>query len=421
MIHSKLKKRAFNKAALLGFILPLLTVACQSEKETDITVYKVQKGTFQIEITEEGDVDATKSININTPNLSSWRYGNLKISSLVTDGSKVEKGDTVVTFDPTEVNRAIVESESTLEINQAELERTQAQHESEVKDLMSDYEVTRINKEISQIKFENSDYYSEIERKKIKLNLEKAEIELDKALEQIENRKKIQREEISQKKLSIEQAKSQLEEAKQTLNELILVTRSPGIVIVAENWSTNAKYQVGDQCWSGQPLVQLPDLSQLKATVKINEVDISKISKGLKVEIRPDAYSGQVYRGEVVSVANLAVNKERNSDIKVFPVEILITDLTDRKLMPGLTVSCKIIIDEIKDVLSVPLEAIFSELEQDYVYVRAGGKFKRKDVKTSLTNNDFVIVEEGIDEGDEVALVNPYSEDEDEKAETAKN
>jgi len=214
MIRSKLLKHPFKAHQFLWLILPVLTYACQSKNGNDISVYKVKKGTFQIEITEEGDVDATNSINISTPNLSSWRYGNLKISSLVTDGSKVEKGDTVVTFDPSEVNKAIVESESTLEINKAELERTQAQHESEVKDLMSDYEVTRINKEISQIKFENSDYYSEIERKKIKLNLEKAEIELEKALDQIENRKKIQREEIAQKKLAIEQAKSQLDEAK---------------------------------------------------------------------------------------------------------------------------------------------------------------------------------------------------------------
>jgi HlyD family secretion protein len=420
MIQLKLIKQPVRARQLLWLMLPFLALACQSENEQEISVYKVENGTFQIEITEEGDVDATNSINISTPNLSSWRYGNLKISSLVLDGSKVEKGDTVVTFDPSEVNKAIVESESTLEINQAELERTQAQHESEIKDLMSDYQVTRINKEISQIKFENSDYYSEIERKKIKLNLDKAEIELEKALEQIENRKKIQHEEISQKKLAIEQAQSQLEEAKQTLNELILVSRSPGIVIISNNWSTDNKYQVGDQCWPGQPLVQLPDLSELKATVKINEVDISKIKKGLNVEIRPDAYSGQLYQGEVVSVANLAVNKERNSDIKVFPVEVLITDLNDAKLMPGLTVSCKIIIDEINNVMFVPLEAIFSEMEQDYVFIKSGGSFKRRDVKTSLTNNDYVIIEEGLDEGDEPALIDPFASKQEEKDKTAK-
>ena len=243
---------------------------------------------------------------------------------------------------------------------------------------------------------------------------------MEKALEQIENRKKIQHEEISQKKLAIEQAQSQLEEAKQTLNELILVSRSPGIVIISNNWSTDNKYQVGDQCWPGQPLVQLPDLSELKATVKINEVDISKIKKGLNVEIRPDAYSGQLYQGEVVSVANLAVNKERNSDIKVFPVEVLITDLNDAKLMPGLTVSCKIIIDEINNVMFVPLEAIFSEMEQDYVFIKSGGSFKRRDVKTSLTNNDYVIIEEGLDEGDEVALIDPFASKQEEKDKTAK-
>lgn len=101
------------------------------------------------------------------------------------------------------------------------------------------------------------------------------------------------------------------------------------------------------------PLIQLPDLSSLKAIVQINEVDIAKISKGLRVEIRPDAFSDSIFTGKVETIANLAVNKERSSKIKVFPVEILLNE-TDRNLLPGLTVSCRIIMDKVEDVLYIP-------------------------------------------------------------------
>ena len=66
------------------------------------------------------------------------------------------------------------------------------------------------------------------------------------------------------------------------------------------------------------PLILLPDLSSLKTTAKINEVDISKIAKGQQVEIKPDAFSDSTFTGKVISVANLAVNKDNESRVK-FP------------------------------------------------------------------------------------------------------
>ena len=53
---------------------------------------------------------------------------------------------------------------------------------------------------------------------------------------------------------------------------------------------------------------------------KINEVDIAKIKDGLPVEIRPDAFSERSFKGVVHKIANLAVNKDSKSKVKVFPV-----------------------------------------------------------------------------------------------------
>ena len=79
---------------------------------------------------------------------------------------------------------------------------------------------------------------------------------------------------------------------------------------------TNQKWAVGDQPYSGSNIIELPDLSAMRAEVKINEVDISKIMPGQRVEIRPDAYSDSMYAAKVESVANLAQNKDYKSKIK---------------------------------------------------------------------------------------------------------
>jgi HlyD family secretion protein len=79
-----------------------------------------------------------------------------------------------------------------------------------------------------------------------------------------------------------------------------------------------------------------------------------------------------------------------------------------KKLLPGMTVSCKIHIQKIANVTFVPLDAVFKEGLQRYVYIKSGGNFIRKDIKPGIENNDFVVVEEGLNPGDYVALLYPF-------------
>ena len=401
----------------LLIILLLSVGACNDKKIGDqIPVGKAIRGTFFVDMYEEGEVEAINSINISSPTIS-WRYGNLKITQLVKDGQEVAAGDTLIIFDPSEVQRGIVEAEGRLEISRAELEKMMAQHQSDLEELRADYDVTRISQEISKIRFESAVYESNVKKKEIQLNLEKADIALERAKEQIENRMKIQKEEIKQKNLAINQDRSRLDEANETLAKMFVVTPSPGIAVIAKNWSNGNKFQIGDQCWSGFPIIQLPDLSLLKATVKINEVDIAKISKDLKVEIKPDAFSDSTFTGSVNTVANLAVNKDNSSKIKVFPVEILINE-NNKNLLPGLTVSCRIIIDQIEDVLYIPLEGIRSEGDKYFVYKKTRGGYEKSYVTTGRSNSDFIIITDGLDEKDEIALIDPFATEE--KKETDK-
>ncbi len=191
------------------------------------------------------------------------------------------------------------------------------------------------------------------------------------------------------------------------MNSLFVVSPANGIAIKEENWNTEQKWAVGDQPYSGSRLIELPDLSRMRAEVKINEVDISKIIPGQRVEIRPDAYSDSTFTGKVESVANLAQNKDYKSKIKIFPVQIRI-DGQSKTLLPGLTVSCKIIVSEIPDVLFIPLESLFNEQGIDYVYLKSGSGFKRHDIKTGAVNTDYAIVAEGLEENDLIALSNPF-------------
>jgi len=402
---------------LLILIVIGLNCGCKKQRREEVPVTKVVKGDFYIELYEEGELEAINSINIVSPNIS-WRYGDLKITQIVKDGTEVRAGDTLVVFDPTEVRKSIVDAEARLEMSIAELERMEIQHASDMEELRADMEVTRLSYEISKIRFESAAYESDIRKKEIELNLDRAGIALDRIQEQIDNRLKIQKEEIKQKNLSINQDRNRLREAFETLENLHLISPSPGIAIINRNWTTGNKFQIGDQCWTGFPLIQLPDLSALRANVKINEVDIAKIKNGLPVEIRPDAFSESSFEGEIYKIANLAVNKDSKSKVKVFPVEVNIHG-NDEKLLPGLTVSCRIELGKIENALYIPVEAIKTEGEQSFVFKQVGRGFEKTPVLTGESNKNYIVIIEGLEEDDHVALMDPFvSEEEDDDANT---
>src|ERR1035437_9938155 len=125
----------------------IFLLSCNKKETVEVPVSKAVKGTFYLDIIETGEIQATKSINVSSPDIS-WRYDNMKITQIVKDGKEVKEGDTLLVFDPTEVKKAIVEAEGRLEMSYAELEKMKAQQQSDLEEQRADYEVTRLSQEI---------------------------------------------------------------------------------------------------------------------------------------------------------------------------------------------------------------------------------------------------------------------------------
>ena len=392
-----------NSIYWLIFLALLLT--CQSRVKDSVQVFEIKPSEFLIDVVETGELKATRSTNISAPAID-WRFGDLKITKLIDDGKEVEKGDTLVLFDQAEVQKAIIDAKAELDIAKAELNKMKANQNSKIEDLEADLKMTEISFQISKLELEQATYEADIRKKEIQLQLNQAEISLNKAREEIENQNKIHQEELKQQELKISQLEDNLKNAYETLAQLTVTTETPGLVILSENWMSDNKWQVGDQPYSGWPLITLPDLSEIKAETEINEVDISKIELNQNVRIKLDAYPDTTFTGKVTHIATLAKEKDRESKVKVFPIEILINGYHSL-LMPGMTVSCQIIVDKIDSVLFIPIAGLHKIEDKNIVYLMNGSSFENKEVTVGAYNNDFVIIEQGLEAGDRIALGEP--------------
>jgi HlyD family secretion protein len=386
-------------------ICTLVLFSCKSNIKEKLQVFELKPGEFLIDVVETGELKATQSINIAAPSIN-WRFGELKITKLINDGSAVKQGDTLILFDQAEVQKAIIDAQAELDIAHAELEKLQATQQSKIEDLEADLKMTEISYQISKLELEQATYEAEIRKKEIQLQLNQAEISLNKARDEIENHKKIHREELHQKELNIKQLDDNLKDAYDTVAKLTVTAENPGIAIIEDNWMSGNKWQVGDQPYMGWPMISLPDLSEIKSVTDINEVDISKIKLNQTVRVKLDAYPDTTFAGKVISIANLAKEKSKESKAKVFPLEILI-DGYHKLLMPGMTVSCQIIVNKIDSVLFVPIDALHKKEGKNTVHLVKGNSFEDREVAVGAYNNDYAVIEDGLKKGDRVALGDP--------------
>jgi multidrug efflux pump subunit AcrA (membrane-fusion protein) len=144
----------------------------------------------------------------------------------------------------------------------------------------------------------------------------------------------------------------------------------------------------------------------MQAITQVNEVDISKIKKSQKTRIKLDAFPERQFSGTVVSVATIGQTRDRTSTVKKFEV-IIDIDGTDPILKPGMTTSNEIIMEAIPNVVYVPIESVFEQKGKTIVYRMNGSSADECEVKTGAKNSNYVVILEGLKEGEPVALRNP--------------
>lgn len=198
---------------------------------------------------------------------------------------------------------------------------------------------------------------------------------------------------------SVKDAQLSLESQYDNLDDFTIKSPIDGTIISKDQ-------KAGDTIDSNTKLCTIYDLSYLKITMNVDELDISKVSVGQKVQITADAVSGQTFEGKVTSV-NLAGTT--TNGVTTYPVEVQITDYGD--LLPGMNVDTYIVVNEVKDVLGVPAAAIS---RGNRVLVQTGNKsddtsipsgYEYVEVETGVSSDDFVEIKSGINEGDSVAYI----------------
>ena len=135
-------------------------------------------------------------------------------------------------------------------------------------------------------------------------------------------------------------------------------------------------------------------------SVNVDELDINSVSEGQQAEITFDAIEDETFTGTVTNI-----DQEASASNGVAKYGVDITLEKEEQMKVGMNASATIVIEEKKDVLTIPVNALQERKNEVFVYTSQsedGSLSGEKTVKTGLSDGENVEITEGLSEGDTI-------------------
>ena len=209
----------------------------------------------------------------------------------------------------------------------------------------------------------------------------------------------------------LKNAKASLESAQDRLDDYMVTSPITGTVVEK---TVKAGDNVGTGSNSNNTLCIIYDLTYLEMTLNIDELDIDNVEVGQTVNVTSDAKEGQTFTGVVTKVSVVGTT---SGGTTTYPVTVRIDD-TDG-LRPGMNVDAEIVLSSADGVLAIPslavnrgdtvlvtsdspsaANALEQEAPEGYAYVQ---------VTTGISDDSYIEITSGLQEGDTVAYLRTAS------------
>lgn len=390
---------AFGAAAVLGL-----------GRNGDVPTTDVRRGEWTDWHEVRGEVKALRSLILTVPS----RAGELQILKIVSGGTLVKEGDSVVEFDGTRRQRTLDEQRAALKQADAEVSRTRAEvrlkeEESRTKLMKAAYDVERARLEAAK-----AEVVAAIEGKRKNLDLADKESALEALRKQAAAERAGRAAEIESFIQKRRAAELEVKDSESVLSVMVLRAPVAGAVNImnnprSRNWgSGGTEWKVGDRPWPGAAMAELPDLSTVRITARVDESDRGRLAMGQEARVRIDAVPDKEFEAKIAEISTLAKidfqggwPPPKNFDITFELKEV------DPRLRPGMSGTVRVATSHTPEALMVPARACFTKGGRTVAYVKRFWSYEERPIEVSRRSKTEVVVARGLSAGDKIALVDP--------------
>ncbi len=376
----------------------------------EIQTAKVRKGEFVISVKTRGEVRSVNSIILSAPQVPDPR-----IVKIAESGKFIRKGEVVVEFDAAQQEQQLLERNTSVRTVNSEIVQTKASHrivdEQDGMNLMT----SQFNLERAKLDASKAEVVSQIEGAKSRIDVGITEGELGQVNTVIGAHKTTQSADLNRLQQKKDKTVREVDRAQGYLSKMAILAPQDGVVNLLPNFraqgsfgSSPPPFKEGDRAWTGASIAEIPDLSNMRIDLKLEEVDRGKIQLGQRLRVRVDALSDRELNADLDWISPIAAVSYRGMGMseKSFPARATLKNL-DPRLRPGMSATAEVVIESEPNTVLIPVRASIMHNGKPAVYVRKGQEFVIRPIEVGKRNDTDMIVLKGLREGEEVALENP--------------
>jgi HlyD family secretion protein len=367
----------------------------------------VQKSTFVDYLQVRGELRPVRSIVMTAPSSGA----DMQILNIAANGADVAAGDVVVQFDSTTQQRTIEQRRS--ELKQADAEIAKIQTESQRRTQAADAELAQARSAVARARLDvtGAGLVSRVESEKRALQLANAELQV-KALEQkVEGERMATAADLAIARQKRDKAQHDVDETERIMSSLTLRAPAAGTISLLPNFRAGGpmnasppEFKRGDRAFFGAPIAELPDLSAILMTCRLDEADRARVQEGAPVLVKVDAVPDRELKATIGDIGLLA-RPDFSSwpPVRNFDAVIALGEV-DPRLRGGMNATARIEMNRIDDVIVVPAAALFQAGGATVAYVVEGGSASARPVTVLRRGRDQVAIQAGLEVGERIAL-----------------
>ena len=386
-------RRALALLALLG---------CGGTQKTEDWV-SVRRDDLSLDVEVSGVLRAVKTDFLGPPAIPDlWEY---KVALMAPEGKAVKKGEPVLGFDTSLLQRWLDEKSNERDSVRKQLEKKLSDAQLARRDEGLKIAEAEAKQRKAQLKVDRpTDLTGSIELAQARLDYELAQKETGYQKARAESARKADDAELAALRELFKRAEERVKEIQGYMARMTLPAPRDGTVIYYTD-RRDMKKKVGDSAWRAEKVLETADLSEMLARGEVDEVDSSRVAVGQRVKLRLDAHPDQEFGGHVQSIARIVQRQTGRNALKVMRIEIALDRTDSQRMRPGMRFRGSIETGRIDQIVLVPADAIFVTDAGPVAWRKTATGYEAARLQLGRRNRDLVEVRTGLSPGDRVSRI----------------
>ena len=317
---------------------------------------RIISGPFRKILTLNGSLISPTSEKFLVPRTNSWE---VKLETMVPEGSVVTAGDVVVRFDNTSLVSENLDKWDELVLKEEELIQKKNEADESLLNARLRIRETTINREKATIDAGIPAELQELRAyQEAQLALKKADEDVKKAQKELEIQEKNQKAKLDILELEIANLKNLIARNEKMIENMALVASTSGIAVYEEHPWEGRTIQIGDSVQPGWSVMRIPDPQNMQVEIWVAETDLGLIRVGQTSVFYLDAYPERQFTGQVVATSNRGVTKGDFGSAPWFRILMDLDSVDPQIMKPGMSVRAELMVHESDNTLLAPIHLV---------------------------------------------------------------